>query len=662
MKKNAPVPIALTAFVILALIRILFPERQMGAAGPRALLDTAFSLGFFLLMILVATSIGAKALRWFRFSELSEAEHFLFSATLGLGILSYGILLLGLASQLSTVSITILLILTGAWGITEWSGILSTWGTAIVRFFQDWKRYYDLPNKVLIILAGIIFFLALLQVLTPPQDYDGLVYHLQGPNLFLKAGEIRFVSEPWPANLPMTIEMLFTYGLAYGSDAFAGLINFNYGLLLILAVYLFTRRFFGISTGRIAIFLFPGIPVLSLWITYTSNDMGWMLYAFLGLYLFSLFRAKGQTQYLILSGLISGLALGSKTLSLPWVFILGLLTLWYERQSLKKLIKAGVMFAAPALLVGSPWYLKNWMWTGNPVYPFYFGGIGWDTMRLDLLNVYMGSFGTGRRLIDYLLIPVNLYIHHAKFALVANEMPHILFPLALVFPLYQKNEVARRLGTTSALYLFFWTFGVQHTRYLLPIFPGLSILTALVLPQIIERSFPKFHRGVLFSLLIVPMFVTLFYQVALFKSNQPFKVILGTESKDAFLSRAVNDFTAIQFIREHLPKEAQVLMMWDGRGYYCGEQCPWSGDQFLWSAMVLKNQSVYSLAHNLRQMGVTHLMFNGWDASWFIEYHDPAHIHLDTEEYFLKEFAPACAREIYSSSDNVVRVFELVCP
>jgi uncharacterized membrane protein YidH (DUF202 family) len=98
MKKNLPVLIALAAFVLLGLLRLLFPEHQMDAVGPRALLDTAFSLGFFLCTLLVAISIGAKVLRWFRFSELSKAEHFLFSAALGLGVLAYGMLTLGLIS------------------------------------------------------------------------------------------------------------------------------------------------------------------------------------------------------------------------------------------------------------------------------------------------------------------------------------------------------------------------------------------------------------------------------------------------------------------------------------------------------------------------------------------------------------------------------------
>jgi len=662
MKKTACIPFALAVLVLIILLRILFPERSMDAIGPRALLDTAFALGLFFYVLLTATAIGAKVLRWFHLSELSKVEHFLFSATLGLGVLAYGILLLGLASQLSVVSITVLLLLATTWGITEWSEILSLWKTTLTRFLQNWKDTPSMLQKALIVVAGIIFLAALLQTLTPPQDYDGLMYHLQGPNLFLKASEIRLLPEPWPVNMPMTIEMLFTYGLAYGSDTFARLVNFGYGILLVLSAYLFARRFFGISTGRIAVLLMAGIPVFSLWITYASSDTGWSLYAFMGLYLLSLYRAKGQTQFLILSGLTSGLALGSKYLALPWVFTLGLLVLWDERKKLKKLLRAGALFALPALVTGSPWYIKNWLWTGNPVYPFYFGGPGWDAIRQDLLMNYLGSFGTGRSLLDYLLIPINLYVQHAKFALVAYEMPNILFLLALLFPLYQKDETARRIGAASALFLFFWAFGVQHTRYLLPIFPGLSILTALVLPQIIERPFPKPHRSILFGLLIVPMLFTLLYQALLFETNQPYKIILGVESKTTFLSRTVNDFTATRFVREHSPEDTRVLMMRDGRGYYCGQQCPWAGDQFLWTALVLRNQSVDSLAHNLCEMGVTHLLFNGWDARWFIEHHDPTHVHLDTARYFLQEFAPAYAREVFSSSEGGVKVFELVCP
>jgi hypothetical protein len=39
-----------------------------------------------------------------------------------------------------------------------------------------------------------------------------------------------------------------------------------------------------------------------------------------------------------------------------------------------------LLFAVYAIVLGGGWYVRNWLWTGNPVYPFayeIFGGRGW---------------------------------------------------------------------------------------------------------------------------------------------------------------------------------------------------------------------------------------------------------------------------------------------
>ena len=71
-------------------------------------------------------------------------------------------------------------------------------------------------------------------------------------------------------------------------------------------------------------------------------------------------------------------------LLLAWL----ILSEWRQRR---ELWRDGLRFILPAVLVAAPWYLRNWVWTGNPFYPFLFGGRGWDAF----LAAHYAGAGTG---------------------------------------------------------------------------------------------------------------------------------------------------------------------------------------------------------------------------------------------------------------------------
>jgi hypothetical protein len=76
----------------------------------------------------------------------------------------------------------------------------------------------SLEKRLLLLVISLILILAMAQALTPPWNYDGLMYYLQAPRLFLKAERIVLLSDIWQANGPFTIQMLYMLGLAGGSD------------------------------------------------------------------------------------------------------------------------------------------------------------------------------------------------------------------------------------------------------------------------------------------------------------------------------------------------------------------------------------------------------------------------------------------------------------
>jgi 4-amino-4-deoxy-L-arabinose transferase-like glycosyltransferase len=197
------------------------------------------------------------------------------------------------------------------------------------------------------------------------------MYHLQGPRLFLEAGRIILLPENWQSNGPFTVEMLYLLGLAFGSDVFSQLIHLVYTICLLLATFSFARRFMGVREAWIAFAILLGIPLIPYLAALPNVDLSWALYEFLAMYALFIWKEIRGKSWLILAGLIIGWALGSKYFALGWAGILGLWVLWESRKDgLKRITLTGLLFGIPGLIVGAPWYIKNMVLSGNPLYPW----------------------------------------------------------------------------------------------------------------------------------------------------------------------------------------------------------------------------------------------------------------------------------------------------
>jgi hypothetical protein len=648
------------AVFLFGVCRLIFPERPMDHVGPRALLDGGFALGLLCLVVLLAGSLGWKVQRWLRLGGLTRLERAVFALPIGLGILAYGVLALGFVGVLRPWALLLWLAAVGCWTRREWGAIVD-W--AFCGLPRRLRALVDLPlgEKLLLVLGGGVLVFVLSQSLSPPYGYDSLMYHLQAPRLFLSAGRVYLLPDIWQSNGPFTIEMLFTLGLAFGSDTFARLVHVLYAVCLILVAYGLGRRFVGREGGWVAAMLVLGVPILPFWACLAYADLAWALYESLALYALLVWQKRRRRGWLLLAGLAMGWALGSKYLALGGGLVLGLWVVWESRRlGWRKLLVQCVSFGLPAALVALPWYLKNWLLGGNPVYPFYFGGSEWDMERLDLLMAHLDSFGVGRSFLDYVLLPWNLYARSGSFGVFGTiiEIPGLLFPLVLLYPLARRYAKMDQVVVLVLLRFVLWSLGSQQTRFLLPLFPALGLLAAggLFCLSCLFKSRPLWGKLVLILPTGAVVLVTCLLQFFLLQVFWPFDVILGQESKDAFLRRTVADYPAVQFVQRELP-EARVLMMWDGQSYYCDARCLPDTEPSNWTRLV-STFDVHTVTARLQASGVTHLLFKVEDVNWSLS-HDPTGRHRQSVAFFEDEFRPACLQVVYQ--DESVSIFEVTC-
>ncbi|GMR10985.1 MAG: hypothetical protein BMS9Abin28_1809 [Anaerolineae bacterium] len=650
----ASVPAVAPAFAFaLLLTRLLVPERSIDAVGTRAIVDAFFALGLAGLILYCGRGLGRFLLRRIHIVTADPLLALIFSLALGLGVLAYGVLALGLAGMLSPPTVFLWLAIAGwvAWRETVSQG--REWG-------DPWDPFRSLHPALKAGLAAAIaiFGMSLVQALVPVWDYDGLMYHLQAPALFLRSGKLMLLPDLWQANGPLLTEMLYLVGLAAESAVFSKVIHLSLAAILLLSTFAVARRHLGDRAGWLAGGILLGVPIFPVWGSLAYTDMAWALFEFLAVAAFLEWRRSPGRKWIVVSGALAGFAMGSKYTGLT-LFPILLLAFLVERSSgtSSTRLRNGVMFGGAALIVAAPWYLKNMLWAGNPVYPFLIGGPDWPAERVAMLMAYMRSFGVGHSLVDTLLLPLRLYTQRAAFGTFMSriDIPNLLFLLALGFPFLRRDHPLRPLGWMALLRFLLWAAGTQQTRFLLPLYPVLSLMAASVLDSWLARTGPARN----WSRIIVPgivaglVGVTLAYQVIYLADSRPIPVVLGRESKDSFLERSVYDFPAMRYIRSSLNPTDRVYMAWDGQSYYCDDRCLPDAEQSQWAQLVRANPTIEGVTAKLREAGVTHVLVD-LEGMNFLLQHDPTGLHATSAAFLLEEYQRTCLEPILTTSSTIL--------
>jgi hypothetical protein len=585
-----------------------------------------FSLIQWVLILITTGGLGYAFLdRVHHPHEEDSLLSFILSSSLGLGILALMLSLLGFIQILNPISIQAI-VLAFLVLLTRHNQAYLQQARRITVNGISTFRSSNFFMKILVIFGFILGCLTLLNTLTPPWDYDGLMYHLLGPMQFLEAGGFYPDLNNWYVNGPFSIEMLFTLGMSIGDDVIPKLLHFTFWLLFSLSSYLWARRWFSTPIGIITLALMLGVPALPIWASFAYIDIAWSLYELLAIACVLAWSRDRASQWLILAGSFTGMAMGSKYLGLFGAGILGLLVLYIfisekPRSTLPFLLNLSI----PVFLFALPWYLKNILWFQNPIYPLVWGGPAWNALRLELYNAYLGSFGTGDRWVDFLSLPWNVYAQNELFGAVMNrnDIPNILFLLAPAALFLQKGRRTLVLSLLCLLRVGVWFLGSQQLRFLLPIYPFLAMLSAITIKTLSDRfarrrSFQQFLPLLSVGLIFIPTF----YQIQVMRQYRTLDVLLGRISPDTFLEQAVGDYAATRFIIDELPESARVLMLGNGRGYYCSPKCIPDPDHFYRARQIVELDESTPISDWLAELGMTHLLISIEDLDFLLQ-HDP---------------------------------------
>lgn len=319
-----------------------------------------------------ACACGRQIRAWLRATGEARALEVAYDTALGLGVLAYLVLGLGLVGLLYPWALALAALSLYAVG---WRQI-----PELVRWLREARWPAGRLDSLLWATLVVCAVAALVRNLVPPSsdEWDTLVYHLTAPKQFLQAHRIYFIEHDHHTNFPFNMEMLYLLGLGLHSDRLAKLFHLATYVLCVLALcgagHSLREPGKGTDTsnamGAAGAVAFATIPVVA-WEAGTAYiDLGLALYGLLAVLAWSEWRQGRGRGWLVAAGLLAGLAFGVKMTGLLVVlFVCGatLLTEAWRRQA-RQAVASTLLLGAIAVGLASPWYIKTYVYTGNPVF------------------------------------------------------------------------------------------------------------------------------------------------------------------------------------------------------------------------------------------------------------------------------------------------------
>jgi 4-amino-4-deoxy-L-arabinose transferase-like glycosyltransferase len=516
-------------------------------------------------------------------------------------------------------------------------------------------------------LTGLLVILIVAIVVlcwVPPVSRDALTHHLALPKLYLAHGGFYEIPSISFSYYPMNIDLLYLIALYFGNDIAPKFIHFSFALLCAVLIYGYLKRRLDKLWGLVGALMFLSLPVIVKLSISAYVDLGLIFFSTGSLIFFMRWiDEQFQIKYLTLAAVFCGLALGTKYNGLLVFMLLALFVPFVysrnqsptgaaaggppETQGVHKAARAlgcGVLFMLIALLIYSPWFIRNIVWTHNPVYPLYKSGFtprekntavnppensGINSRPVSRKKRSPLSPLLSRKILyketwwQIMLVPVKIFFQGK------DDNPQYfdgrLHPYLFLLPFFaffsiRKNPPVLKtekliLLVFSLLYLMITFFTVDmRIRYVAPIVPPLVILAVFGLHAIVTQVADKYRPaspglkiGLISVVLLSIISTNAAYVIRQFNIVDPFSYISGRLDRDAYIEKFRPEYPVYKFANQYLAEDDKILGLFLGKRLYYSDR-EISFDTGFFRKVVKRAPSADRIASNLKQSGFTHLV------------------------------------------------------
>ena len=483
-----------------------------------------------------------------------------------------------------------------------------------VREFQVSTDRTDGWAKLMIACIVLAAVLNLAGALAPPFEYDELEYHLGALADYQRAGRIVFLPHNFYSNLPQLTEMLYLLATTLTSDIAAKMLHWLFGLLGALAVFGVARRLWSRAVGFTAAALFYCTPFVQDLGQTARIDLATAFFATLAFGALVIWNEDEKLDLVWLSALCAGAAVATKWTAIPVVLLPLAVLLAFHRKF--RLLPA---FGLIVMAVVAPWLVKNWLLTGNPVYPLFhqwFPNPHWSASQAAVFSAkHYPTFGWGSIGQFFSLLWNYSFVE-------PGTVPLLLMTTPLVLLVSRFEPSAKRAGwLVAGAYTSWFCFTFRLWRFLFPTFGLAAVAGAFAMEKLGREPLLRIALRLAVGVVIVVSFATLALN-DLVDTENPERIppqmdflqyALGQFTRDEFIARLGKGvLEPVVWMNENLPSGAKVLYVGEGRVYYAKQPVLWSTafDQHALTAMSNEARTTDELLAALRARGVTHVYMN----------------------------------------------------
>jgi hypothetical protein len=455
-------------------------------------------------------------------------------------------------------------------------------------------------QTILIALICVLGIFALYKTLMlPATEWDSLAYGVNYAKILFESGNVPLIAGPsigleMSASYPPGVQLaaVFLYIFAgSANDFYYRLLSPIFGLLTALVTYKFamllnknkTLSVYAVSFLAVIPFFWEQFIqesyLMALTLMFTACS-----YFFYKAYVTSTFCAK---KYEIIGALFcSFAALTSYTGLLA--FSIPLLYAIHKKIGLKR--TAGLV--GFSLLLIAPWYLRNLVLLGNPVYPFLGFGKYLDPLLLS---------STSQHFQHYLLVPDYLLIS------VLSKLGMVVIGVGIVYFTFSKRK---KFDFILPYYLPFVCLAIMglyvaFPRYLIIAAPSLIVIFTAYIGLLFSRK-PKWSTTILAALLALLILGSAFMLPHINAVKPSAKEV---ETQSLYLSRIYEEGDSWAWINQNTPINARVATF-DIKDYYLQRSIlHLDGNE---STPLYQMKNINDSMAFLKQKGVTYILSVPW--------------------------------------------------
>lgn len=549
-----------------------------------------------------ATRLASSGIGW------SAPVSVLWSVFIGTAIGAVTATLLGMLGFFNLVSFISLLAAGPLLSLRNRTAFAEPWHA----FQNPMLRLREQPILALPLFATAVIIIG--PTAAPEIFYDALNYHLGLQGQYLLAGEIRWVPTFVHSAFPAYLDVLFGLCMGLGGPAVAKFFNLILFLLGWCATAVFIlevvgdRR--GALIGAVIVGTVPGAVVMSTMSGIDAALIGFAAMSGLAITRMRDARAEHLNRLVLLAAVCTGVVVGSKYTGIWLVGALALAVL--AQMEFGKAVRVVVLFVGATLLLASPWYVRNMVVTGDPIYPVMSAFMGNEDARWAVERIKRDVPATGLSIAAIKELVVGLLNNPGRFG--AGAQIGLLIPLsgAVLMVVSLRISALRPWAVAVVVYVVVWLSQSSVIRYVYPIFPYCALGIAWAASGMIER----FRRPVLITtavgvLALAPMWQSVRILDALYGAQDITALFTGAMSKDEYLTRRLAYYPAAQWLNNHAPSDGHVYYLGETRLLYLDRPVSMSSAYDHNEIGSLLGPNAPPFFTQLKNRGITHILIHG---------------------------------------------------